>query len=177
MLAAFREAAARVQPDAVVSTGFCGALDPALRVAEVFVATAIHSAGGCYPAMAPRTVRRFASGVVFSADRVARGVEQKRALRLGGADAVEMEAAGVAEAAGALRVPLYCIRAVVDLAGESLAIDFNAARRSDGRISMARVIGAALRQPLALMPELAMLARRSRMAARALGDFIADCEF
>lgn len=175
--AAFREAAARSRPDAVVSTGFCGALDPALRVAEVFVARAIQGAGGCYPAVEPRVSRPVRSGVLTSADRVVRSAQEKYALRARGADAVDMEAAGVAEAAGELGIPLYCIRAVIDLAGESLAIDFNAARRPDGRISMAHVVAAAFRRPVALLPELAMLARRSRLAASALGEFIADCEF
>lgn len=175
--AAAREAAARSLPGAVVSTGFCGALDPGLGVADVFVATAIESAGRCYAAAVPRVSRPFRSGVLFSSDRVARTVEEKLALRARGACAVEMEAAGVAEVAGALGIPLYCIRAVIDLAGESLAIDFNAARRPDGRISMARVVAEALSRPGVLVPELAMLAKRSRLAARRLGDFIADCEF
>jgi adenosylhomocysteine nucleosidase len=143
----------------------------------VFVATAIQSAAGCRVAVEPRTSRPSASGVLYSADRVVRSVEEKRALRARGADAVDMEAAGVAEAAAKQGIPLSCIRAVVDMAGESLAIDFNAARRPDGRISMARVVAAALSRPWALLPELAMLAKRSRVAARALGDFIDDCEF
>ncbi len=34
------------QPDAVVSTGFCGALDPHLKIADIVVASCVVSSGG-----------------------------------------------------------------------------------------------------------------------------------
>ena len=50
-----------------------------------------------------------------------------------------MEAAGVAERAAALGLPFYCIKAVTDLAGETMANDFNAALRSDGHFDTMKV--------------------------------------
>jgi adenosylhomocysteine nucleosidase len=88
-----------------------------------------------------------------------------------------MEAGGVAERAQALGLPFSCIRAVTDLASEDMANDFNRALRSDGHFDTMRIFGDALRQPGTRVPELIRLLRRSSLAARALGDFFADCRF
>ena len=118
-------------PDAVVSTGFCGALDPALAVADVVVAT---ERGGGGPAATDALPVSSAAASpqrrgLLDRPRGANGAEEKRRLRAGGAMAVEMEAAGVAARAQARGLPFYCVRAVTDLAGETMANDFNAALR------------------------------------------------
>ena len=94
-----------------------------------------------------------------------------------GAIAVEMEAAAVARQAQALGVPFYCVKAVSDVADESLSIDFNAALRQDGHFDTISILGAVLRHPLAGVPELFRLRNRSVRAANSLGDFFADCRF
>jgi hypothetical protein len=66
---------------------------------------------------------------------------------------------------------------VLDAAGEGFCLDFNRLRGPDGRFSRARICEAALRRPLQAMPELVRLERRGRSAARALGEFFADCRF
>jgi adenosylhomocysteine nucleosidase len=162
---------------AVVSVGFCGALDPGLNVGDVFVASEVQTDGGSLALSAPRVKRDFASGLLVSLDRVAQTRQEKRLLRAAGARAVEMEAAGVAERALNLGLPLYCIRAVTDLAGESFGIDLNGARTPEGRLSLRSILKDALLRPRPALFELARLARRSRLATRSLGGFIADCEF
>src|ERR1700704_4059251 len=91
------EAARReTRMDAVVSTGFCGGLDPSLKVGDVFVATSIQLQNGeQQPVPAPQSGRQFASGALVSIDRVAQTAEEKRDLCRSGASAVDMEAAGV----------------------------------------------------------------------------------
>ena len=163
--------------DRVISTGFCGAVDPQLVVGGVVVGTLVAAAGQRFAALAVASPRAFALGVVWTVDQVARSAEGKRALRAAGGSVVEMEAAGVAERAEALQVPFSCVRAVTDLAGEDLANDFDAALRSDGHFDTMRIIGDALRHPAARFPELIRLQRRGARAARALGDFFADCRF
>jgi hypothetical protein len=69
------------------------------------------------------------------------------------------------------------LRGVTDLAGEEFGLDLNAARDRHGRLSKARILWAAARRPAPLVPELYRLYHRSRLAARELGDFIADCRF
>jgi adenosylhomocysteine nucleosidase len=163
--------------EAVVSTGFCGGLDPELKVGDVFVATSIEWDDESAPALAPRSVRKYFSGILASRDRVAQTAEEKRNLRSGGASAVEMEAAGVFSQVREWGKPFYCIRSVTDLANESFHIDFNAVRSADGRFSTPRILAAAMKRPITVAPELIELRKRCATAAQSLGEFIADCSF
>ncbi len=162
------------QPDAVVSTGFCGALSPLLGIAEVVSANRIVTEGEVYDA---RPLEGARAGAIRSICYVARTAEEKRELGAEGAIAVEMEAAGVATAALRRSLPFYCVRAVTDLAGETLANDFNKALRSDGHFDTMSILSAALLHPATHLPELIRLRKRCMRAARALGDFFADSRF
>jgi len=175
--AAVDQGCAAFTPDRVISFGFCGALDPQLTPAAVVVGSGVAAGGRQYPAVPVAGNAPFTEGVVCSIDHIARTTEEKRRLRAEGGSVVEMEAGGVAERAEALGLPLSCIRAVTDLASEEMANDFNRALRSDGHFGTMRIFGDALRQPGTRVPELIRLLRRSSMAARALGDFFADCRF
>ncbi len=94
----------------VISTGFCGALDPALRVGEI--------------------VR----DGIWTEDRVGVTAEDKRRLRQQtGARVVEMEFAAVSAKAAEWGVPCKAIRVVSDTALEDLPLDFNRYRDGDGR--------------------------------------------
>jgi len=165
------------QPDAIVSAGFCGALDPALTIGDVFVATAIESAGERFDACRPQTEAPHATGVVASIDHVAGTAAEKQALRASGASAVEMEAAGVARRAAANHVPLYCVRSVTDLARQDFTLDFNRALRSDGHFDTISILKSALRKPRTALPELFRLRQNCQVATRTLGEFIAGCRF
>ena len=66
---------------------------------------------------------------------------------------------------------------VTDLADEDMANDFNRALRPDGHFGTMSILIGALRRPRVCLPELLRLRNRCAMAARALGDFIADCRF
>jgi len=170
-------ACAEFPPDRVISTGFCGALDPQLHVADVVEGTAVASGSrrfNALPVAGKGTVRM---GIVCTIDHVAGTAEEKRALRANGFSAVEMEAAGVAERAAARGLPFSCVRAVTDLAGEDMANDFNRSLRSDGHFDTMRILGEAVRHPAARLPELIRLQRRCIQAGRALGEFFADCRF
>ena len=173
--AAVAAAARQFRPEAVVNTGFCGALDEKLGVADLVVADRVTDGGR----IAECTTFRcsLAHGTVFTADHVIQTAEEKRRLFEAGASVVEMEAAGAAAAARALGLPFYCVKAVSDLAGESLANDFNAALRPDGQFATMSILGRALRRPSVRVPELLRLRRRSLRAARALGAFFADIRF
>jgi adenosylhomocysteine nucleosidase len=172
--AARAAAAAEVfRPEVIVSTGFCGALDESLTLGDVVSATAVVGADTEYPAipLGPRT------GVIVSIDRVARTAVEKQELRKTGAFAVEMEAAAVARTAAERAIPFYCVRAVTDLAGESLANDFNRALREDGHLDTMIILRGALCRPTSRIPELFRLNRRCARAAEALGEFFVGCRF
>lgn len=162
-----------------VSTGYCGALDPALRAGAIFVASEVlvpgraslptHSLGD-----RPNSVR---GGKLLSIDRVVTTAAEKGELRrTTGADAVEMEAAAVGAEARKLNIPFYAIRVVTDTAADGFALDFNRMRDRSGRFSRARILGAALGSPF-VFPQLLRLNKTSKVAAEALGNFIADTRF
>lgn len=77
----------KIEVDGIISTGFCGALDEALRVGDIVIGRSESDPAG--------------SGIL-SIDRVAVTAEEKRVLReKTGAAAVEMESAAVAAKAAA----------------------------------------------------------------------------
>ena len=171
--AAVDVAAAAFRPEAVVSTGFRGALDESLAVGEIVVADRIIPDGRVADLTQPHCRR----ATVYTIDHVAQTAEEKLRLRATGASAVEMEAAGVASRAAALCLPFYCVKAVTDLAGETLANNYNKALRADGHFDTIFLLRSALRRPFARLPEVIRLRSRCVRAARALGDFFADCRF
>ena len=176
--AAAVEAALQAFPaEAIVSTGFCGALAPDLQIADIVVGSAISAGSRTFPVLYPTCSQLHQIGVVCSIDHVAQTAAEKRELRSGGGSVVEMEAAGVADRAAARGVPLYCIRVVTDLAGEDMANDFNRALRPDGHFATMSILRDTLRSPLVRLPELLRLRNRCIRAAHVLGDFIADCRF
>jgi adenosylhomocysteine nucleosidase len=158
--------------EGLVSTGFCGALEPALALCDVFAATEVIGSG---PARVPASSRPFKTGRLLSIDRVVTTASEKNELR-SAAEAVEMEAAAVSERARRWNLPFYAVRVVTDTADQDFPLDFNRTRSADGRFSRARIIAAALRRP-AVLPELMKLNKTTKRAARALGDFLADARF
>jgi nucleoside phosphorylase len=129
------------------------------------------------PVTVPDTQQPHSSGVLISIDHVAQTAEEKRKLRSAGADAVEMEVAGVGAEAMARGLPFFCIKAVTDLAEESFAIDLNSALRMDGHFDTMQILRSALACPSVRVPELVRLRRRCSIAARTLGEFVAHCRF
>jgi len=176
---AVREAAQRTEIRALVSTGFCGGLDPGLAVGDVVIGDNVldGSSGQQYRAAIPAGPAAAKIGLILSMDRVAVTVEEKAALqRSTGACCIEMEAAAVARLASELNVPFYCIRVVSDSATCDLGLDFNAFRDGEGRFSVTRIAVAAIRRPQYLRP-LLELDRNCRKAAANLGEFLANCRF
>ena len=175
--AAVDKALTSFRPDVIVSMGFCGALDPSLAIGDIVVGTTIFAGDRAFPAEPPVTASPHRSGPVCSIDHVAATAEEKRKLHATGAIAVEMEAAGVGQRAQKLGIPFFCVKSVTDLANENMANDFNAVLRSDGRFDTMNILASSLRRPWVRLPELIRLRRRCGLAARSLGEFIADCRF
>jgi len=160
--------------EAVVSTGFCGALDPALREGQMIVAKEVLDWANKerYDCVEVTGGAGAISGLVVSQDRIAADREEKRSLRNdAGGVAVEMEAAGVAARVKRAGLPFCCIKVVLDRAEESFAIDWNRMRDREGRIARGKIMVHALRRPNLLL-ELFRLKRRSEEAARVLGEFL-----
>ncbi len=162
--------------EAIVSTGFCGGLDPELRESQIVVATEVLnletqekfattpiSGGGTAPV-----------GLIVTQDRIANSAEEKRQLRATGAIAIEMEAAAVAARAKRAGLPFACIKVVTDRADESFGFDVNRMRSEDGRIRRGKIGIYALAHPN-VIPELLRLRRRTNDAVKVLGEFLVNC--
>lgn len=175
---AVRQACAAGRIRAIVSTGTCGALDPALQPGDIFVATEVTcpDTAAAFPARIPATRKPHRRGVLVSVNRIVPTATEKAALSRFG-QAVEMEAAAVAAEAHDSGLPFYAVRVVLDGAGESFRLDYNALRGADGRFSPARLLLVSLRRPHAALPELVRLRRRLRWTSEILGEFLAGCEF
>lgn len=174
---AMRCALAACSPRAVVSTGLCGALDPALKAGDIFAPDeVVDEAGQRYNALPPPSRRAVARGALISLDRVAATAREKAELRNSGARVVEMEAGAVAGAAQARGIPFYCIRVVSDAAGVDLPVDFNRFRTAAGSIDAGRVARKAAVTPRIWLP-MVRLAIDAARATTALGEYLADCRF
>ena len=125
-----RRAAARLRdtPAAGVAVaGFCGALDPALQPGDVVVASELRTAEGTVASECPgagilagllrRRGMRVHVGPIVSVKRPVTGA-RRQALREGGALAVDLESAWLAEAA--TERPLVVARTVLDTPGREL---------------------------------------------------------
>lgn len=152
------QAAQAAQARIVCNIGFCGALDPALRIGDIVV-----------PGIAPSTARPYTSGQLICSGHTVGSAEEKRALRSQGGTAVDMESAGLPGA--------YLIKSVSDLAEEEFGNDFNAALLPDGRFSVARLLFSAIKRPFVRFPELIRLQKNSKIASETLGEFLDSCEF
>lgn len=139
----------------IVSTGFCGALDPNLAVGDMVTDAA----------------------QLHSEDRVAVTAQDKAQLRqIHGKSAVEMEYAGVAREAARRGLPCSALRVVSDSAAEALPFDFNRYRKPDGHFDIPAIALAAIVRPWKFRA-LIRLQRNCKLASSKLGEFFATCDF
>ena len=170
----------KIDVDGLISTGFCGALDPALRVGDIVRTdpNPLPVSGGSVLEQPGRECQRAGldpfSGDLCSIDRVVVTAREKRELRENtGARAVDMESAAIAQKAAGWGLPFQAVRAVSDTADDDLPLDFNLFRDAEGRFSRSRIALAAVGRPFTAVPALLRLDRNCRRAAESLGNFFA----
>ncbi len=172
-----RKMLAKYRVRAVISTGFAGALDPALQIGDVVLAEHVLDGGRVYrgdaPLDCPANVRR---GSVVTVNEIVQSPETKLALARHGARAVDMESAAAAAVAVEHRLPFYRIRAISDRAEQHLPVDFNRALRRDGAVSLWSVLGQAGFRA-ANWFDLVRLWRDSRIAAESLARCLSQFDF
>ncbi|WP_217921738.1 hypothetical protein [Miltoncostaea oceani] len=153
---------------AIVSAGFCGALDPALRVGDLVAADVVadEGTGDRFPAdpglLAAAPGRR---GTLVTAVRLARTPADR--ARLDGT-AVDLESAALARAAAADGIPFLALRAVTDESRHRLP-DFDRLMDAAGRLTPGAGLVHFVLHPREV-PALLRLGPASRTAGRALHD-------
>jgi nucleoside phosphorylase len=156
-------------PRFILYAGFGGALDDALRVGDVLLADEIVDERGRrwatrWPgpaAAAPPWIRR--GRLLTTAELVATAEAKQRLGARHRAQAVDMEAAHVAERCAERNIPFGCVRAISDAVDVPLSPSL-VALLSGGRVSLPRVFAALIRKPM-LIPEFLRLGRDTRHAA------------
>jgi adenosylhomocysteine nucleosidase len=170
---------AAVGVDRLLVVGVAGALSPGLALGELIASRRVWEGGEAAPEPDAGWLARAlasglaAAGTLVTSDVILTAPATRRALwqRAGGEApaTVDLESAVYARLAAARGVPYLVARAVVDVAEETLAIDFERCRGADGRIRRAAVVGQALAAPRRL-GSLVELARRTRTCSRRLAD-------
>ena len=158
-------------PRGVVAAGFCGALDPALRVGDLVAAEAVADEDGArFPAdpalLAAAPGRR---GVLVSARRLARTPADR--ARLDGL-AVDLESAAIARRCAEAGVPFLALRAVTDEAGHVLP-DFDRLMNAAGQLTPGLGLVHFLLHP-GQLAGLVRVGRGARHASRALADGVGE---
>jgi adenosylhomocysteine nucleosidase len=153
--------------DAVISTGWAGALSDEFEAGRAYGVSGVVCArtGERFPAAMPG-----GGCLLVTSDKVA-GREEKRRLREAfGAGLVDMEAAGLARLAALRDIPFHCVKGVSDGPSDRMP-DLNGFIGSDGRFQMIRFMLFAIVRPWH-WPALVRLRGNGRRSAEAMRESV-----
>ncbi len=160
--------------EAVISIGLGGALDPALEVGQVVIATEVLRPRRRWetdPTWRQHLLARLPGarlGAVYGSDEMVLHALDKAKLRTrGGALLVDMESHVAAKAAAARGLPFAVLRVVSDKAMASLPGAVLAGMKDDGGMDLAGVLAALARDPRQV-PALMRVGRDADIAFKAL---------
>jgi adenosylhomocysteine nucleosidase len=165
---AIKWAIAELEPELVVVAGYAGALDPSLKVGDIFVASEIlEGEDQRWRTVIPAELGDSICGRLFTARTlIASTAEKRRLFRSTRALAVDMESAAIAEACQGERIPCAVVRAISDSAETELSPRL-ANLLSAGRVSPFRALAAIMRRPT-IAVQFWRLAGDTRRAAASL---------
>jgi adenosylhomocysteine nucleosidase len=141
---ALRKFLSGTSPQMVFICGFAGGLNPKFKVGDV-----VFEIGNLKPDMGNRLVIAGAKkALFFCADKIATTVaEKKKLFDKTGADAVEMESAGIRAVCYERGIPCGIIRVISDTANENLPLDFNALAKPDKSLDFNKLALAVAKSP------------------------------
>lgn len=151
-------------PCAVITCGYAGALTPELGYGALVYETRSTSLASALESSGARRA------TILCAPRVAVTIEEKRQLfQSTQASAVEMESGAIQAFCAERDTPCATLRAISDLAGENLPLDFNQLTGPDQQLSAMKLALAIARRPWRI-PRLMALGRHSHAASVALAQ-------
>lgn len=164
-----RAALAETTPDGVLTCGFAGGLDPALRTGDlVFDADGWPELGRPLEALGAQPVR------FHCAPRVAVTAAEKRDLReRTGREAVEMESGIICDVCRREGIAAATVRVILDEAEEDLPLDFNQLADAEQNLALGKLLAALGRSP-GRIPGLIRFGTRSKGAADRLAMALSD---
>ena len=183
-----RAALAAGRPQLVLTCGFAGGLNPQLMTGDVVFSDDPELEGWGERPREPSPglsvasphqslkVKLLASGAreakFHFAARVAVTAEEKQALwQKTGADAVEMESEIIRVVCREQNIPSATVRVILDAAGETLPLDFNALMTPDMRLDSGKLALTILKSP-GKIAALRRLQKQSRIAAEKLAQVL-----
>jgi adenosylhomocysteine nucleosidase len=171
-----REFLATHSPKLVLTCGFTGGLNPALKLGEV-----VFELAGPVANDQKLVANLAAAGAkpvkFFCADRIAITVAEKKKLRdETDADAVEMESAAIHAVCRERGIPCATIRVISDTAGEDLPLDFNALSKPDKNLDYGKLFLAIAKSP-GKISALMQLQKKTKFAAEQLAGVLTKITF
>jgi adenosylhomocysteine nucleosidase len=152
-------------PALVLTCGFAGGLDPALKSGDLVFET--DGSLALREALAEAGAR---ASHFHCSESVAVTVESKQRLRQEtGADVVEMESAIIRAIAREKGIPSATLRVILDAAGEDLPLDFNQLMTPGMKLHPLKLAMALAKAP-GRIPALIRFQKQSQFAARALSQ-------
>jgi len=162
-----RQAIARLKPERVITAGFAGGLNPALKCGTIVYDQDFDAGFGADLEELKAIPAKF-----HCHRRVAITAAEKAELwRETGADVVEMESSVIRTICREFKIPSATIRAISDDASQDLPLDFNALMTSEDRINYVKLLGAVLGRP-GRIPKLIAFQQQTIGAARKLGAIL-----
>ncbi|HKS37255.1 MAG TPA: hypothetical protein VJW76_08710 [Verrucomicrobiae bacterium] len=164
---AIRAAFATRRPEAVLTCGFAGGLNPELPAGTVVFSADNES--GLSPALLSAGARpaRF-----HCAERVVATAEEKKALRKStDADAVEMESGIIRALCREQKIPSATVRVISDAANEDLPVDFNRLLDAEQNLSYGRLLLMLVASP-GKIGALLRFHRQTKAAAEGLAEVL-----
>jgi adenosylhomocysteine nucleosidase len=155
-------------PRLVLTCGFAGGLDPALKIGNVIFE----------PAEASPREKLLRAGArpakFFCANRIASTAAEKKKLRADtGADAVEMESAEIHAVCRERGIPCVTVRVISDTAHDDMPLDFNQLSKPDLSLDFGKLAWAIAKSP-GKVGALLKLQKATSFAARKLADVLND---
>ena len=163
-------------PKWILSCGFTGGLQPAVKVGQIVVADAVLGPEGerlvLQTNMKSDPARGLHVGPLFTGDHIVRTVAGKKQLAdATGAVAVDMESLAVAQVCRERQVPCLVVRAVTDDCTTDLPAEAMTLFGETGTVRMGAVVGALWRRPGSLS-DLWKLREQAAKAAESLASFL-----